>query len=301
MAKSLFGQKVVNLSKRLRISRAQRMTLLEVAVASLIIGASIVLIIFLAKYIKLNGKAIRTKGESIENYSRTIANVGICVDSNKDGKVDVGELSKCSPNDITLDQIPDTLQSNVMTKTATNKALESVAKRNNLSASCFDSNGKLRNFLKEYQESKGDASQKKQIIEEIKTCSALRVIPDALPAQQNVEAASASLDWLLKQAGVRYESMTPSDDDSSDSSTTASSVDSIPLSLILATNARDVYHAALTIERSIRTFDVDSMVVEWGGGSNSEKLNFTFKLRTYYSGQLTVNEKKVKVTTKGAQ
>ena len=300
MSKSVFGQQVSNLSKRLRISKAQKMTLTTVAVTSLILGAAIVLIVFLAKYIKLNANALGAKDEAIDNYSKTIANVGICVDSNNDGKINGNELSQCEPNDITLDKIPDTLQSNIMTKTATNQALYSVATRTTATAaSCLDANGKPHDFLKEYQEAKND-SDKKKALESVKTCSALRVIPDALPAQKNIEAASASLDWLLKQAGVRYESLTPSDDDSEEStSATASTVDSISLSLVLEVDTTGVYHALTAMERSIRTFDIDSLTIEWGSKSN--KLDTTIKTRAYYSGQLTINEYNKTVTTKGVK
>ena len=301
MNKSLFSQKVANLSKRIRLSRAQKMTLAEVAITSIILGVSIVLIIFLAKYIGLNAKAIGAKNEAIDNYSKTIANVGICADSNRDGKVNANELAQCRPNDITLDKIPDTLQSNIMTKTATNQALYSVATRTTTTASsCLDSNGKPRDFLKEYQDAKSDADKKKAL-ESTKTCSALRVIPDALPAQQNIEAASASLGWLLKQAGVRYESLTPNDNDSSSDSAseTASIVDSIPLSLVLETDTQSVYRALSTIEKSIRTFDPDSLTIEWGSRGN--KLSFTIKTRAYYSGQLTVNEHNKTVTSQGVK
>ena len=301
MENSFIKQKLAGMSKRLRISRAQRMTLLEVAITSLIVGAAIVLIVFLGKYIGLNGRVIGAKDEALNNYSRTIANVGICEDKNRDGKVDAGELNNCHPNDITLDRIPDTLQSNVMTKTAYDKALESVAKHDTLSSSCLDASGKSKNFLKEYQEAKTESSKKKAL-DSIKTCSALRIIPDALPAQQNIEGASASLNWLLKQAGVRYESLTPGDDNSGTSdntSVTASSVDSIPLSLVLETSTQNVYRALATVERSIRTFDVDSMTIEWGGSGS--KLSFTIKTRAYYSGQLTVDEKTKTVTTQGVR
>lgn len=297
MASSIFAQKIGSLSKRVKISRAQKITLLEVGITALILGAAIMLIIFLVKYINLNSKAIGAKSQAIDNYSQTIANVGICVDKNKDGKVTYDELQNCKPNEITLDMIPNTLQSNIMTKTAYDKALEAVASNSVLAAVCTDSNGKPLNFLEEYKKATTEIGRAKAL-ESSKTCSALRVIPDALPAQQNVEGAIASLNWLLNKAGVRAESMAPNDNDETESET-ASVVDTIPISLTLSTGTQDVYRALATIEKSIRTFDVNSMTLEWGGQGNN--LSFTIKADAYYSGQLTIQEQTRTVTSQGVR
>lgn len=297
MANSIFTQKIGGLSKRIRISRAQKVTLLEVGITALILGAAIMLIIFLVKYINLNSKAIGAKSQAINNYSQTIANVGICVDKNKDGKVSYDELQNCKPNEITLEMIPNTLQSNIMTKTAYDAALESVASNSVLASTCTDSNGKPIDFLEEYKKASTEVSKAKAL-ESIKTCSALRIIPDALPAQQNVEGAIASLNWLLNKAGVRAESMAPNDNDSTVSAT-ASKVDTIPISLTLETGTQDVYRALATIEKSIRTFDVNTMTLEWGGKGNN--LSFSIKSNAYYSGQLTVQEQTRTVTSQGVR
>lgn len=294
MGKSLFGKSFANISKRIKISHAQKMTLVEVGITSLVLGASIMLMIFLGKYINLNTQAIGAKGRAIENYAKTIANVGICLDNNKDGMVKDEELNKCHPNDLTLDQTPNTLRSEIMTNIATNKALESVA-RDNMAEACLNSDRKPIDFLKRYKEATND-TDKAKALELLKSCSALRVIPDALPAQQNVEGTIASANWLLNQARVSAESLSPSENASS---TSSSAADAIPVSIVLSTGTQDVYRALFTIERSIRTFDVNTLSIEWGGGNSN--LGFTIKANAYYSGQTGVKEFNQTVTTKGVR
>ena len=296
MDKGLLNQKITNLSKRIRISRAQQMTLLEIGVTALIVGASAMLIIFLAKYIGLNANVIGAKNQALDNYGKTIANVGICIDKNNDGKVDANELSGCNPNDITLEQIPNTLQSNVMTKTAYDKALNSVVSRGTLAESCLDANRQPIDFLKAYQDATDDKAKAKAL-ESIKTCSALRIIPDALPAQQNVEGAIASLNWLLNQANVSAETLSP--DDNSSSTGSNNNVDTIPISLMLETGTQDAYRALSTIERSIRAFDVNTMTLEWGGSNG--RLSFALKMNAYYSGKSELQKITQTVTTKGVR
>ena len=119
-----------------------------------------------------------------------------------------------------------------------------------------------------------------------------------MPAQQNVEGAIASLNWLLNQAGVRADSLSPNDNDSS-SSSTINGVDVIPISMTINSGDQELYRALSTIERSIRTFDVDTLTIERGGNSGS--LNFSVKMNAYYSGKNTVEEKNQTVTTKGVK
>ena len=76
--------------KRERISKAQQYTILEVLGASLVLGACVVLSIFLIKYIDFNTLIITEKNEAISEYDQTLRNVGICVDSDSTG-VDGGE------------------------------------------------------------------------------------------------------------------------------------------------------------------------------------------------------------------
>ncbi len=52
-------------TKRVKISKAQQITMLEVLAASLILGTCLVVAIFLIKYIKFNTKIIAAKNEAI--------------------------------------------------------------------------------------------------------------------------------------------------------------------------------------------------------------------------------------------
>ena len=89
--------------KRLKISRAQQITMLEVLLASLVLGTCMVIALFLIKYINFNTKIISAKNEAISVYDQTIRNVGICVDRDNNGKLSNEEVENCRPNEVTLD------------------------------------------------------------------------------------------------------------------------------------------------------------------------------------------------------
>ena len=82
------------MQKREKISKAQQYTILEVLVASLILGACVVISIFLIKYINFNTLIITEKDEAISEYDQTLRNVGICVDKDKDGALSAEELEE---------------------------------------------------------------------------------------------------------------------------------------------------------------------------------------------------------------
>lgn len=159
-------------SKRAKISRAQQFTMLEVLGASLVLGACVVISMFLIKYINFNTKVITAKDQAIADYDATIRNVGICVDTNHNDKLDKEELERCNPTTTSLDSVSGSLRYKVLTEMAQNTDLESVARQRN--ESCYE-DGERIDFNKLYEESSDD-KQKQQYLQMSKICSALRVI-----------------------------------------------------------------------------------------------------------------------------
>jgi len=99
-------------------------------------------------------------------------------------------------------------------------------------------------------------------IEAIRECSALRVIPDALPATRNPEALLASLNQIFLLAGTSPESLSPSD---SNILSPITGVGTIPVSLSVAGTGTLTRGLLDNIEKSIRTFEMGNVTIEWRG------------------------------------
>lgn len=243
--------------KRTKISRAQQFTMLEVLGASLVLGACAVISIFLIKYINFNTKVISAKDQAIADYDETIRNVGICVDSNRNGKLDKEELEKCNPTTTSLDSVTGSLRYNVLRTMAGNTDLESVARLRN--ESCYDENRERIDFDKLYEESSDD-KEKQQYLQLSKICSALRVVPDALPAQENAEALMASLNQIFILTGWEPEQLAPRDNGGA---TEVEGLGAIPVSLSVEGSDQTVLSVLDNIEHSIREFDITTATIEW--------------------------------------
>lgn len=243
--------------KRQKISKAQQFTMLEVLGASLVLGTCIVLSIFMIKYIKFNTKIITEKNTAISDYDQTIRNVGVCVDSDKNGRLSTEELEKCNPSEVSLDKVKGSLRYNVLSEMAQNSDLESVARMR--SVNCIDGTGAKIDFQKLYEESTNE-KERQQYLQSLNTCSALRVIPDALPAAKNTEALMASLNQIFILKGWEPERLSPRDDSAKSD---ISGLDVIPVTLRIEASD-DVVLAVLDgIEHSIREFDITTATVEW--------------------------------------
>lgn len=259
-------------TKRFQISKAQQYTLLEVLVASLVLGACLVLSIFLIKYIKFNTVIITEKNQAISNYDQTIRNVGICVDQDRNGRLSDEELKNCNPSEVSLDQVVGSLRYNVLSLMAQNGDLESVARQRK--ENCYDAEGKKINFNDLYEAST-DETERGRYLQSSKICSALRVIPDALPAQKNTEALMASLNQIFILTGWEPERLTPRDDLVISE---IEGLDVIPVTLQVEGTDQTVLSALDNIERSIRTFDITTATVEWTDGG----LNLRASANAYY-------------------
>ena len=260
-------------TKREKISKAQQLTMLEVLGASLVLGTCLVLMNFIGKYIEFNTRIIAAKNESIAMYDETLRNIGICPDTDKDGRLSAREIEECDPNSVKLSQVPNSLRYNVLEVMAQNADLESVARKRN--ENCYDAEGKRINFNEMYNSATTE-SERQQILQATKICSSLRVISDALPAQKNTEALMASLNQLFIISNWEPENIAPRDetvvlDD-------LSGVEAIPVTLQVNGNGATVLTVLNNIDRSSRNFDITSATVEW----TNTGLNLTARPNAYY-------------------
>lgn len=278
--------------KRQKISKAQQYTMLEVLGASLVLGTCIVMSIFMIKYIKFNTTIITEKNNAIAAYDKTIRNVGVCVDTDKNGRLSTEELENCKPNEVSLNQITNSLRYKVLSQMAQNTDLESVARKRN--TNCYDETGARIDFNKLYEEST-DEKEKQQYLQSSKICSALRVIPDSLPAVKNTEALMASLNEIFLRTGWEPERLSPRDDSTKSD---IEGVDVIPVSLRIE-GSDDIVLAVLdNIEHSIREFDITIATVEWTAGG----LSLQASANAYYlSEQPSIETTKVLYASRKAQ
>lgn len=243
--------------KRLKISKAQQYTMLEVLGASLILGTCMVISLFLFKYIKFNTEIITQKGTAINEYDQTLRNVGICKDADKNGRLNGKELDNCNPGELSLNDVQGSLRYNVIDTMAQNEDLETVARKRE--EDCYDADGKKIDFYELYEKSDDDL-EKQQYLQLTKICSALRVIPDALPAQRNAEALMASVNQIFILSNWEPETLSPREDAVM---SPIKGVGVIPTTLRIEGSDGVTMTTLNNLEHSIRDFDVTSAVFEW--------------------------------------
>ena len=245
-------------SKRVKISKTQQQMLLISLFSATALSILVVLMIFFGKYIAFNNKVISAKDGAIVAYEKTIKNVGLCKDTNNDGKFSAGELEKCNPDALDSASMPNTLRYNVMVNMANNADLESVAR--NSQADCYDADGNKIDWQQRFDNTENDEEQAKDLAM-LKMCSALRVIPDAMPAQANEEALMSSLNQIFIISQWEPEALSPSGNIEDESSGLAT----IPISLSVESNSAKTLTVLDNIERSIRTFDLQTATISWSG------------------------------------
>ena len=195
--------------------------------------------------------------EAISEYDQTLRNVGICVDSDNNGRLNDAELESCDPNATSLADVEGSLRYNVLVTMAENDYLESVARQR--TENCYDDLGNRIDFDELYEESTNELD-KQRYLQSAKICSALRVVPDALPAQKNTEALMASLNQIFILTGWDPDRLAPLEDviDSE-----IEGVATIPVQLRVEGPSETVLTALNNVERSIREFDILTATVEW--------------------------------------
>jgi hypothetical protein len=147
-----------------------------------------------------------------------------------------------------------------------------------------------------------------------RTCSALRIIPDALPAGNNIEATLASMNKLLLEASntIHIESLSADDvemseyeySDDEESSDEEGEASIVPVGVsFMVSDSTETIHAALdAIERSVRNYDIASATISFkdasenaDGVSVGPQIELTATYRAYYSNALTFEMKTKKV------
>ena len=273
--------------KRVRISKIQQQMMLSVLGASLVLGVSLVVSIYFIKHMNFNGKVIQKRDEAISNYDQAIKNVGICRDTDKDGKFSDKELKDCNPQNIDVKTIPGTLRYNVMVNMANNTNLESVARESQ--KLCFDENHKRIDFTAAYAKATSD-DERSYDLKMMKMCSALRVIPDALPAQKNDEALLASLNQIFLLSGFEPEQLSPG---TTFKQSKVTGVSTIPVSLTVKRNESETMSIISNIEKSIRAFSLSTAQIKWGSNAANGNSNLELLVQgaAFYSTESTVEEK----------
>lgn len=286
--------KEIAIGKRAKISEAQQYMLLSVLIAAVFLGAGISLTIRFVKQIAFNAEVIAAEDESIKNYTKVIKDTGVCVAPKGDVYSDE-EISKCDPDSIETSQIPNTLRSNVLEKLAANEALSSVPDESN--EKCRDPETDKPYTYKQLTDAYKNANNtesRKIAFQNIKVCSALRVIPDALPSKKNDEALLASLNQLFNLSDWTPKSLSPSG--SGKASNQPSSLNAIDVSVSVEADAGVTTNVLDHIERSIREFDITRARFEWQNNS----LTVQARASAYYMTPATITESTQKISAEGS-
>jgi len=243
MAKKKADDKGAAFGKRNKIDAMRKNMFAAVCLASMVLGASVVGSIRLAKTIGFNSHVMEEKNKIINGYKQI--------------QSDLVELKQN------------------ISSLVSNENLESVARYR--AEQCYG------NSTKEID----NESYKDQSIELARTCSALRVIPDALPSGENVEATMSSMNQLLYwsngRRGVQFDAISSAfGGDAASEVTSSVHVDSVSINL---EDSADAIHGALAeIENSVRNFDISSANMTWTGKTvASGQLQFSATYSAYYS------------------
>ena len=285
--------KEIAIGKRAKISEAQQYMSLSVLGASVFLGAAISLTSRFIKQIAFNAEVIAAEDQSIADYSKVIRDTGICIKPQGDVYSDE-ELSKCNPDAIETSQIPNTLRSNVLEKLAANDALSSVPGTNN--ENCRNPETDKPFTYKQLNDAYKNASsteERRIAFQNIKTCSALRVIPDALPSFKNEEALLASLNQLFNMSGWVPQSLSPSG--SSQVSKLAPNLNSFDVSVSVEAGTNITNNVLDNIERSIREFDISNATIEW----SNDNLSVRARASAYYMNPSTITESTKTISAEG--
>ena len=203
-------------------------------------------------------------------------------------------MQKCDPDTIETSQIPGTLRSNVLEKLAANEALSSVPDTSN--EMCRDPQTGKQFTYKQLNEAYRKATTtetRRAAFQNIKTCSALRVIPDALPSAKNEEALLASLNQLFNMSGWVPQSISPSGN--SQVSSINPNLNAIDVAVSVEAGAGVATNVLDKIERSIREFDISRATIEW----NNSNLTVQAQASAYYTTPSTINETTITLSAEG--
>lgn len=271
--------------KRAKISQAQQMMLLSVMGASVFLGIAASLSIHFIDQISFNAKVIAEEEKTVVAYSQAIQKIGICTKPAGTIYTDE-ELKKCSPNSIAVARVPGTLRSNVLQNMAANENL--VAVPNESTSDCINPITKKNYTYSEMQENYQNANGDEQLnaaTNLIQNCSALRVIPDALPAFKNEEALLASLNKIFIISGWEPDSLSPTG--TSMPADFGTNLNTLSLRLSVESGTDTTMRVLSNIERSIREFSISRATIEWGSNNT---LLLQAQATAYYMTPSTLQE-----------
>ena len=278
--------KEVAISKRAKISEAQRYVILSVLGAAIFLGASISLTVHFIKKIQFNINVISAEEASIAAYSNAIRDIGVCKKP-KGSIYSDKELKECDPGSIDVEDIPGTLRANILENIASNQALNAVPKETD--TSCTNPlNGKKYTYS-DMMSLYNTAENSEQLITAsnlIRRCSALRVIPDALPTKKNEEALLASLNKIFILSNIEPNSLSPTG--SSTISSLGNGIEAISIRLSPESDSVATITKFLdNVERSIREFNIERATITWADG---DKLSLQAQASAYYMTPSTLKE-----------
>lgn len=279
------AKKEVAISKRAKISKAQQNMLLAVFGTGIVVGITIAVVSYFIRAIDFNARVIIAKDKAIVDYSETIENTGVC--KKPSGKIyTVEELKNCDPKTLNASDVPGTLRSNILNILAADESLAMVPSKGG--DDCKNPETDKQYTYEELSEKYNDAKTDEAVTAAtnlIKRCSALRLIPDALPSHQNEEALLASLNKIFNISDWQPESIAPASSWSSYNSG-VTGVNSMTVNLAIKADAEKVYTLLNNIEHSIREFDVRRATIE----SRSDGLEVTAQATAYWIEPVNVKE-----------
>lgn len=248
-----------------KLSKNQKYMLLLVLAAGIFLGGAAAIVTKSFERISFNARVIVAEDQSIVKYSNAIRDYGIC--PKPKGEVyTVEEINKCNPNSVELSEIPNTLRSNILEKMATNSALNSVPKES--TSTCINPATEKaytsEDLMKAYRLAKTDEERTKAS-RMIRSCSALRIIPDALPSSRNEEALLSSLNKIFIVSGWDPDSLSPSGESST--AEFGKNLNTFQVNLSLETDISTTMRILDNVERSIRDFNITHASVEWAGNN----------------------------------
>ena len=148
-------------------------------------------------------------------------------------------------------------------------------------------------------------------LEVTRTCTALRVIPDAMPSSANTEAMLASLNQLLLWSndgnGVLIEGLSGTETDGvsfvdENGNAIKTTMSTMGAAVSIEDDADKVKGALDTIENSIRNYDIAAASIEWSGDNydddgvyHPQRISLSASFNAYYSNSVSIEKQKKKV------
>lgn len=271
------------LGKRAKISQAQQYVIIAVLATSILLGVAISLVLHFINKISFNASVIAVEEQSIVAYSDAIRDIGIC--KRPKGTIYTDEeLAACNPDSVEVSSIPGTLRANILENMASNIALNSVPKESTFE--CLNKATGKNYTYKELMDKYNNAKTPSELVEasnEIQSCSALRVIPDALPAYKNEEALLSSLNKIFIISGWEPDSLSPSG--SAGKTSFGNNLYEISVRLSVEANTATTVTFLDNVERSIREFNITRATIEWG---SNDTLILNAQATAYYTTPTTI-------------